>query len=95
MFFARLGLFFPGLLKHHSLNIKGAYEGQRPDNYHFESKLPFSRGYHYKFHEDICKGSINYKIPLLYPDFSLGPVFYLKRIKANLFYDLFQQVLDS
>jgi hypothetical protein len=27
-------------------------------------------------------------LPLLYPDFHAGPLFYLKRIRTNLFYDL-------
>ena len=31
--------------------------------------------------------SIDYSLPLAYPDFSLGPIVYVKRIKANLFYD--------
>ncbi|MEI6435642.1 MAG: hypothetical protein WCP32_12410 [Bacteroidota bacterium] len=29
----------------------------------------------------------NYKFPILYPDFSIGSVLYLKRVKMNLFYD--------
>jgi hypothetical protein len=31
--------------------------------------------------------SLNYKFPFAYPDLSLGPVVYLKRLKANLFVD--------
>jgi hypothetical protein len=30
---------------------------------------------------------INYKLPLLYPDLSIGPFAYIKRIKTNLFFD--------
>ena len=32
-------------------------------------------------------GLTPYKLPLVYPDWSLGPVLYLQRIKASLFYD--------
>jgi len=84
---SRARLFFPGFLKHHSLRVEGAYERQEPDNYRFESELLFPRGYGYKYHDDLYKASFNYSFPIAYPDFSLGPIFYLKRIRANLFYD--------
>ena len=30
---------------------------------------------------------MNYKFPFAYPDLSIGPLAYIKRFKANLFYD--------
>ncbi len=84
---AQAEFYFPGILKHHSLQIRGGYEIQKPDNYRFESEFPFSRGYKYKFHDEIYKFSIDYAMPLLYPDLSLSQYFYLKRIRTNLFYD--------
>jgi hypothetical protein len=39
------------------------------------------------------KFSVEYALPLLYPNFSVGPVAYFKRIQANLFYDYFNYSL--
>jgi hypothetical protein len=87
MLSADVGLFFPGIFKQHSLRIGGAYERQEPDNYRFESEIPFSRGYDYRYHDNIYKISADYALPMVYPDFDLGPFLYLKRVKGKLFYD--------
>jgi hypothetical protein len=82
-----VGLFFPGIFKQHSLRIGGAYERQEPDNYRFENEISFPRGYDYSYHDNIYKISADYAFPLVYPDFDLGPLLYLKRVKGKLFYD--------
>ena len=88
MFSLRAGLYFPGLFKHHSPYLKGGFEIQQPENYIFENEILFPRGYDYSYYDTIYKASINYSFPVAYPDWSLGTTFYLKRLKANLFYDL-------
>jgi len=85
--YAEATLLFPGLFRHHSLKVQAGYEGQNPENYRFSSELEFPRGYDYEFQNKIYKASINYTMPLLYPDFDIGAFFYLKRVRANLFYD--------
>jgi hypothetical protein len=87
MLSADVGLFFPGIFKHHSLRIAGAYERQEPLNYRFESEILFPRGYDYRYHHNIYKIAVDYAFPLVYPDFDLGPFLYLKRVKGKLFYD--------
>ncbi|MDD8027511.1 MAG: hypothetical protein PHI34_13475 [Acidobacteriota bacterium] len=81
------GVYLPGLAKHHSLHIQAAYEAQRPDNYRFESEFLFPRGYIYTFHERLAKISVDYSLPLAYPDLALGKIAYLKRFSLNIFYD--------
>ena len=88
LFSARAGLYFPGLFKHHSLRIKGGFERQWPDNYHFENDIVFPRGYDYRYHDTIYKASVNYAMPLAYPDWAVGNTLYLKRFRTNLFYDI-------
>ena len=83
----KIGLYFPGLFRHHSLFIQGGLEGQNPINYQFSSELLFPRGYKYLFHDSLSKISINYAFPLAYPDWALDGIFYLKRLRTNLFYD--------
>jgi len=84
---AKIGLYFPGLFKHHSLFIQGGVEGQDPINYQFSSELLFPRGYDYIFHDSFSKISFNYAFPLAYPDWAVDGIFYLKRLRTNLFYD--------
>ncbi len=84
---AKIGLYFPGLFKHHSLFIQGGFEGQNPINYHFSSELLFPRGYDYIFHDSFSKISFNYAFPFAYPDWAVDGIFYLKRLRTNLFYD--------
>ena len=90
----QLGLRFPGLWKHHSLLLETAYEWQAPDTadadvnpYRFASEHIFVQGYDYHLHARFVKGSVNYALPLLYPDWHLGALVYAKRFKVNLFYD--------
>ncbi len=84
---AKIGFYFPGLFRHHSLFIQGGFEEQNPINYQFSSEILFPRGYHYVFHDSFSKISFNYAFPLAYPDWALDGIFYLKRLRTNLFYD--------
>ena len=84
----RLGLTFPGLWAHHSLRLKGTYEWQDDANlYRFASEQVFVRGYDYHFHRHFYQGSANYALPLFYPDWNLGALVYVQRVKSNFFYD--------
>ena len=82
------GAGFPGLFRHHSLSLEAAYEDQDPGNYRFESEVLFPRGYDYAFHRRLWRLSVDYALPLAYPDFSVGAVAFLKRVWVNLFGDL-------
>jgi hypothetical protein len=79
---------FPGLRNHHALLIRTAWERQKPDNYLFPASFPFSRGYDAVFHTRLAYASAGYAFPIFYPDWTLGPFLYLKRVKGECFYDL-------
>ena len=88
----RLGLHFPGLAAHHSLQLAGGYEWQDPGaadalSYRFASEQPFVRGYDYRFHRRFIHGTVNHALPLLYPDWNLGALVFFKRVRVSLFYD--------
>ena len=89
-FFSQAVLYFPGLMKHHHWMFRAAWEEQKPDNYLFSTSFPFSRGYDPVFHERLAYASASYAFPVFYPDFALGSLVYLKRVKARLFYDYTQ-----
>jgi hypothetical protein len=86
-FVARGGVYIPGVGPNHSVLITGQAEKQWVTGYIFSSRLKLPRGYE----QDVNKGfnsiSLDYLLPLGYPDFHLGPIVYLKRFYANVFYD--------
>lgn len=83
--------YLPGLAKHHSLILSGGMEKNtdkfRAGIYKLTTDLEFIRGYERDSSDMISRGTIEYSLPLLYPDLSFGALFYLKRISTNLFYD--------
>ncbi len=90
IFSAQADLYFPGLFRHHGIWFYGGYQ-QRNDkdlvSYSVSILISYPRGYTSTYDENLVSLSVNYKLPLWYPDFSFGSVIYLKRLKLNLFYD--------
>jgi hypothetical protein len=85
--------FFKGISRHHSLRLNAAYEYQNPSEsqeqgYIFPSQMLYFRGYESIFYKKFSKLSIDYSMPLFYPDFGIGSLLYLKRIRTNLFTDI-------
>ena len=81
-------LYFPGLFKHHSLRLYGGIQKQNPAKFIYTiNRVLLPRGYPNYYSEKFWKITVDYAFPLLYPDISVGPFIYIKRIKANLFYD--------
>jgi hypothetical protein len=87
LFSGQLDLYFPGLIKHHSLFLQFAEEIQEPGNYTFASQMLFPRGYAYVFHKNIYKTGLNYGFPVWYPDIHLGQVINFRQVRINLFDD--------
>jgi len=88
-------LFTRGILNHHSIKLSGETRKQNPKRYLFGGNLEFPRGYNKLFAGDnlsvLCEEmqtfSSEYTMPLLYPDFRIGSLIYLTRLRAILFYD--------
>ncbi|MEO9852206.1 MAG: hypothetical protein ABJH72_05230 [Reichenbachiella sp.] len=80
-------LYFPGVFKHHSVRLKGAYQFNENSEYEFSSPITFTRGFSYISFDQFTNLSFNYKLPVLYTDLHLGPIFNLQRIYVNGFYD--------
>ncbi len=85
-------LYFPGLLKHDNLMITAAYEQQlnysEKNIYNFSSNVDLPRGYEPGYFDKITKASVDYQLPLFYPDFGILGLVYFKRVRANIFYDV-------
>jgi Tol biopolymer transport system component len=84
-------LYFPGIGRHHYLYARAAYqesqEGINTELYTFRNRIAKPRGYSYPNNEKFTTLSVNYALPLWYPDIALGPILNIQRIKLNLFYD--------
>ncbi len=96
--FTQGSLAFPGLFKTHSFFVTGAYRREElAGAYRFEDRFRYSRGYTNNLFNDsrldenafgnIHQISVNYGLPVAFPDLSMGSVAYLRSIGANLFYD--------
>ncbi|MFO7369936.1 MAG: hypothetical protein R6X09_06680 [Bacteroidales bacterium] len=83
------GLYFPGLAPQHYFYLTGGYQEQHLENYYIPiSRIDFPRGYQATVSEKLSSVSFNYAFNAGYPDWSVGPLLYLKRLRMNLFYDL-------
>ncbi|MEO7966819.1 MAG: hypothetical protein ABIT38_23205, partial [Gemmatimonadaceae bacterium] len=84
----RGALYLPGLAENHALVVNAAREVQDPTNYRFSTQYVFPRGYASRFHERFTRASADYHLPLLYPDFALGPWLYVRRVQGAVFGDV-------
>ncbi|MEA3317606.1 MAG: hypothetical protein U9R54_06580, partial [Bacteroidota bacterium] len=90
IFYSSSVVFLPGLFKNHGIKLTGKYQEQNPTRYFYNTQLDFPRGFENSFTEKLFISKIDYVLPIIYPDLSLWPVLYLKRIKADLFFDYAQ-----
>jgi len=91
------GAYLPGILKHHSVKLRWAYQYQEGfknnigapniNLYLFGSPTFFPRGYTYRGFENLTTLSAEYRLAIIDPDWAIGRLLYIKRIKANIFVD--------
>lgn len=86
-FSAQSNLYFPGAIRHHSVRLSGVFQHNKNSEYEFSSPINFTRGYGYVSFDQYYNLGFNYKLPVLYTDLHLGPIFNLQRIYVNGFYD--------
>ncbi len=90
IFSAAANLYFPGIFRHQGISIYVGYQQQRDKDdlvYSYSNFISTPRGMIGVADSEMVSLQFNYKFPILYPDFSIGSVLYLKRVKMNLFYD--------
>jgi hypothetical protein len=82
-----ISTWLPSLWKHHSILLKVQGHHYEGEGFYLSSPIAFPRGYAYLFSSDLARASVDYAFPLFYPDWRFTALFYIKRIKANIFYD--------
>jgi hypothetical protein len=81
-------LYLPGAGRNHSLVLGFNY--QRRDTlrqYSFSNGFAMARGYDAIDYPRMWRTSLNYHMPLLYPDLGIGNIVYFLRVRSNFFYD--------
>lgn len=81
-------LYLLGLIPNHGIRL---YSGIQKKNisgaFGFSEVIRFPRGWGKINTTEMYSFGADYKLPLLYPDFNLGSLVYIQRIKASLFAD--------
>lgn len=92
LYAARLTTYWPGLLRNHSLMLRLGYQYQSLDDkvlYLPKQIMDTPRGYDYIYQtRQHLALKADYAFTIACPDWNLGSLFYLRRIRSNLFYDL-------
>lgn len=87
--------YLPGPLKHQTVRLSVHHQKQYPlDMSHpaFINLMSLPRGLKGIYGEKLTRYSADYVFPLLYPDFALGSLLYLKRIRGSLWADHMQGI---
>ncbi len=90
IFAGQISLGLPGIGNHHNLNLYAGYQNKNSTFYSFSDFIAFPRGFTEISGKEIYSFSANYSMPLFYPDWQVGHVFYFKRFKSGVFYDYAQ-----
>lgn len=94
VFSVRTNFYFPGIWTNHSLQLRFAAQNSN-GIYMGTYDIPMVSGWGH-FHSPIVKNTAmaNYRLPLIYPDWSIGSIAYIKRLQGLLFSD-FQNIDES
>eukprot|EP00825_Cyclidium_porcatum_P026812 TRINITY_DN28813_c0_g1_i2.p1 TRINITY_DN28813_c0_g1~~TRINITY_DN28813_c0_g1_i2.p1 ORF type:complete len:231 (+),score=17.50 TRINITY_DN28813_c0_g1_i2:97-789(+) len=82
-------LYLPGIAKNDGFRIYQGFQNKSffSNSYNFANFIRVPRGYSGYQNNKMYSLAIDYKFPICYPDFSIGKLAYIKRIKSSLFYD--------
>lgn len=94
----RYSFYLPGFAKHHSINVRGGFQSRELSSavslYAFPNRIFKPRGRGYFTEKKFTSILFNYALPIWYPDFAIGPVLNIKRMKLNLFSDFGQDEIE-
>ena len=88
---ASVGGYLPGIARPHSLTVRAAVQGadeRGGGRFVFRMKELFPRGAGWDFvSRRIVSGSVDYQLPVWYPEGGWRSIVYFKRVRVNLFAD--------
>ena len=83
----KTAFYFPGIFSNNSIKIRFEKEKQKLAKYYMGNRIHWPRSYQHVFSGNLNFLSLDYAMPLFYPDFNISGVLYVKRIRGSLFYD--------
>jgi len=87
LFSIRSGFYIPGFVSNHGFQIRFGYQ-KASGRYQYSNDIPTISGYGYYKYEKIKNTLLlNYRFPISYPDWAVGGITYIKRIKGGVFAD--------
>lgn len=92
LYAARLTTYWPGIVRNQGLMLRFGYQFQELDGkslYLPKHLLETPRGYSFNYQtRQQWAFKADYALPIVSPDLSIGSLIYIRRLRANLFYDL-------
>ncbi len=83
------GIYLPGIGLNHGILVEGEYQRESLSNvYQYSDVFNYARGYSYVLNDEVYRLSLNYQLPLFYPDWGFFNFAYFKRIRLNGFFDV-------
>lgn len=90
------GIQLPGIMPNHATSIQVTFQKESYlDNYKFPNTFFNPRGYGSQTGDSWLKYTLDYKIPIWYPDLALGPLAFFKRVSTHFFYDTAKITLEE
>ena len=85
-FIGNTQMFLPSF-GNHSIVLTGSWQETDTNNIVFSNRFANSRGYDEYYFSRMWKVGMNYHFPIAYPDFGFANIYYLQRLRGNLFFD--------
>ncbi len=84
-------VYLPGLMKNHGISIYSGIQKKEPgEKYGFGEAIRYPRGWGKVNTTEMYSMAVDYKLPLFYPEWSVGGLVYVQRVKASIFGDYAQ-----
>jgi hypothetical protein len=81
-------IYLPGILSNHGIRLYGGLQDKNlSSNYSFSESIRYPRGWGKINTTRTYSFASDYKLPLFYPEWSVGGLVYLQRVKASVFAD--------
>lgn len=90
LFYSAITAYLPGIIPHQTMKLRYASQTQNPENYFLQNSIPMPRGRTELYGIEMKLMSADYTFPIAYPDWSLGSVLYIKRVRGNVWGDYFR-----
>lgn len=96
IFFIKTTSYLPGLLANHALQTRLNWQNSS-GTFRYNTEISRARGYAYLHPVSSLNNSFlfDYKFPIAYPDWEIGPLAYVKRLRTGLFTDFENNIHKS